>query len=162
MDQVLQFAVGLPALYWSLLLEPSGWLGIFAAVGVVCLFAGVALASFRGNGRAILFLIPFALSEAVVIAFGLLYGEISSLASMLILLAFGVVTIWLVFRILAPAEEAPLEMWLLTIHTGAYAALASFVASTFVSYARMPDLRLIAVPPAALSSIGPIETAGAY
>jgi hypothetical protein len=133
-SNALWLVSSLPLWYLSALLVPlsGGVLTAVPAVGAVCLLAGT-LIGLRARRRSLLLhLLPFALTEALMVAAGLLRGEGGAYTGPA-LLSFLLIQAALLLYVGYRTRDARVAGALLTIFSGTYALFGASVASMAIS-----------------------------
>ena len=120
-----------PQWYFETLLDPlgAGLLSFIPALGALLLIVGLVLAAMRRRKGLLLFLIPFAASEALVAVAGAMRGRVGPPLAGWITLAFLAAQLlfclWLLWRL--RGARAPAAAF--TVFSLTYALFAAFVAS---------------------------------
>lgn len=130
MNNAIWLLLATPGWYFSTILAPlsAGLFTAIPALGVLCLLAGVVLSVIRRRKGTLLFLIPFAASQAFVGLAGAMRGQFRTDESGFVLLAFVtgqlVLAVYLVWRL----KGARVPAVLLALFSLSYALFAAFVA----------------------------------
>lgn len=132
MEKAAELFVLLPKWFYLSLLHPFwfGPLSSFPALSMICLVAGLVLGIIRRQARLLLFLIPIAMSQALVTAIGLVgesgFWGVDQVIYWCFLVLQIALSVWLAYHA-GTAQPAALALAVFSI---IYAFMATFVAAT--------------------------------